>query len=514
MAMTRSTPVAGPDGTHEGLNTTTPFIDQNQTYTSHASHQVFLREYALDANGRPVATGHLLDGQQGGLPTWADVKQQARDILGIELSDLDVVNIPLIRTDAYGEFVRDPVTGFAQVVIGLGPDGIPNTDDDITASGTPAAPVNTFAAGAVRIGHAFLDDIAHAAAPLNNRGQALLADADSDIGLTGTGTYDNELLDRHFITGDGRGNENIGLSAVHHIFHQEHNRQVEQQKTTILASGNLDFINEWLLTDITEVPADPSTLNWDGERLFQAGRFATEMQYQHLVFEEFARKIQPDIDPFVFNNVTDINPAIFAEFANVVYRFGHSMLTDTVSRTFADGTNGDVDLITAFLNPVLYDNDQTIHADEAAGALVRGMTAERGNEIDEFIVSSLRNNLVGLPLDLAAINIARGRDTGMPTFNEARAQLYAQTGSVLLKPYASWAEMAAQMSNPVSIINFIAAYGQHSTILAATTLAEKRDAAIALVIGGYGAPADRVAFLTGAGGVWTAENSGLNDVDL
>ncbi|MGL5012548.1 MAG: hypothetical protein ACRC6I_21990, partial [Paracoccaceae bacterium] len=150
MAMTRSTPVAGPgadgvmgtadDTTHEGLNTTTPFIDQNQTYTSHASHQVFLREYALDADGRPVATGHLLDGVNGGLPTWADVKAQARDILGIELSDLDVVNIPLIRTDAYGEFVRDPVTGFAQVVIGLGPDGIPNTDDDITASGTPAAP--------------------------------------------------------------------------------------------------------------------------------------------------------------------------------------------------------------------------------------------------------------------------------------------------------------------------------------------------------------------------------------
>jgi len=25
------------------------------------------------------------------------------------------------------------------------------------------------------------------------------------------------------------------------------------------------------------------------------------MRYQHLVFEEFARKIQPNIDPFVFN---------------------------------------------------------------------------------------------------------------------------------------------------------------------------------------------------------------------
>ena len=47
------------------VNQTTPFVDQNQTYTSHPSHQVFLREYAL-VDGRPgapdlpVATGQLL----------------------------------------------------------------------------------------------------------------------------------------------------------------------------------------------------------------------------------------------------------------------------------------------------------------------------------------------------------------------------------------------------------------------------------------------------------------------
>jgi hypothetical protein len=38
-------------------NLTTPFVDQNQTYTSHASHQVFLREYALNGEGKPVLTG-------------------------------------------------------------------------------------------------------------------------------------------------------------------------------------------------------------------------------------------------------------------------------------------------------------------------------------------------------------------------------------------------------------------------------------------------------------------------
>ena len=76
------------------------------------------------------------------------------------------------------------------------------------------------------------------------------------------------------------------------------------------------------------------SLNWDGERLFQAAKFGTEMQYQHLVFEEFARKIQPNINVFLVPDGYDVtlDPSIVAEFAHVVYRFGHSMLTETIDR--------------------------------------------------------------------------------------------------------------------------------------------------------------------------------------
>ncbi|MBA4094740.1 MAG: hypothetical protein C0489_11730, partial [Candidatus Accumulibacter sp.] len=83
MVMTRATNQPGPDGVRgtaddirENANETTPWIDLNQVYTSNASHQVFLREYA-SVGGRPVSTGAMLEGSAGGPPSWADVKDQA-----------------------------------------------------------------------------------------------------------------------------------------------------------------------------------------------------------------------------------------------------------------------------------------------------------------------------------------------------------------------------------------------------------------------------------------------------
>ena len=125
-------------------------------------------------------------------------------------------------------------------------------------------------------------------------------------------TYDDETLDAHYITGDGRGNENIGLTAVHHVFHSEHNRVVEQVKSLVNDHIAEDpaFVAEWRL--------GAGAGGWNGERLFQAARLVTEMEYQHLVFEEFARKITPAIEVLPRNESgysPIINPAISAEFA-------------------------------------------------------------------------------------------------------------------------------------------------------------------------------------------------------
>src|SRR5262249_51398629 len=121
MILSRATNLPGPDGIagdnpatpvdesaddiHEATNTTTPFVDQNQTYTSHPSHQVFLREYVLNGAGRPVATGRMIDGGGtiAGVPvrnigSWGEVKSHAAALLGIQLTDADVFDVPLLAT--------------------------------------------------------------------------------------------------------------------------------------------------------------------------------------------------------------------------------------------------------------------------------------------------------------------------------------------------------------------------------------------------------------------------------
>jgi Ca2+-binding RTX toxin-like protein len=492
----------------DARNITSPFVDQNQTYTSHPSKQVFLREYELDAAGLPQATGRLLNGANGGIANWAETKQQALEKLGILLDDPDVTNVPLLATDDYGRFLRGP-NGFPLVV----------KTDGTLVEGNPLSPV-VIDSTVMKSGHAFLDDIAFPANP-NGRTGPNVADADTDVGpnsaFLAPGTYDNELLDAHFITGDGRGNENIGLTAVHHVFHSEHNRLMEQTKDLLISNATtptgLALLNEWLDVPVTSVPADLSTLDWNGERLFQTARVGTEMQYQHMVFEEFARKVNPAVDLFVFNPTMDIDPAIFGEFAHVVYRFGHSMLTETVDRLDADGqTQDNIGLIEAFLNPLAFEEGGS--ADVGAGAIIRGMTRQQGNEIDEFVTDALRNNLLGRPLDLAAINIARGRDTEMATLNEARAQFHGMTGSEWLKPYTSWVDFAQNLKNPMSIVNFVAAYGTHDSITSAVTAEDKRDAAMALVLGGTDAPADRLDFLNARGDFAGGALGGLQNVDL
>ena len=490
---------------------------------------MFLREYAPGTDGKPHSTGKFLDGLDagqtypgspsglGGIGTWAAVKLQAASLLGLALKDTDIGNVPTVAADVYGNFIPGPARGLPMWVT-KGPDGKANTADDVFVEGNIASPVPT-PADVVHFDTPFLTDVAHNAdpgsvGPCSTTGGAagcLEPDADNtpnhDFAGQPAGTYDDELLNSHFICGDGRCNENIALSTVHQIFHSEHNRLVDDETATLERAGNEALKADYLATNCassdctTHDPALPTTFT-NGERMVQAARFVTEMEYQHLVFEEFARKIQPAVRPFHLYNA-DINAAIPAEYAHAVYRFGHSMLDDDVRRETRDANNNlepndnSVPLLTAFLNPPLFFDDSanghTYTAREAAGAIVMGTADQTGNELDEFVADTLRNNLVGLPLDLAATNIARARDAGVPPLNVLRKQIFADTNDGQLAPYTSWADFGIHLKHPESLVNFIAAYGTHPTVRDSgpdgilgngddvTTVAGKRAAAQVLV---------------------------------
>lgn len=583
------------DANGQSTNETTPWIDQSQTYGSHPSQNFFVREYTTSVSNSILtakANGRLLENADGGLPTWKDVKKQAKK-LGILLTDYDAKSVPVIATDQYGKFIPGS-NGYPLMLFSNGGNykwvqgyagGLPTNIGGAS---------NTWVA--VSSGHAFINDTTASAVPYASSqcrkvDPKLLPDLDgvinSAIANPSCTYYDNETLDIHLVAGDGRVNENIGLSAIHNVFHNEHNLLVQDIKD--------------LLNNDPVVPAafkDEFTNNRNGgERLYQAARFVMEMEYQHMAYDEFVRRIAPELPLFVSYDPSK-NAAVTAEFASAVYRLGHSMLNETIARSypgqFYDPTNNqDVALIGAFTNPsqarlvrpgviasatysggvfkytmaqnetaplagevvtianmgntdfnikdavvasgtastfrvlqsykaglasastvpapsggvisaVSRTSDCTTRAPivctnyatatitdpgtngysftpaEAAASVAQGMSSQRGNEIDEFVTDAVRNNLLGLPLDLATLNITRGRDVGLPTLNQFRAQ-----NSPKLQPYLTWADFIENgLRHPESGANFIAAYGTHPSVLAATTIADKRAAGIAITTAG------------------------------
>jgi len=117
-------------------------------------------------------------------------------------------------------------------------------------------------------------------------------------------------------------------------------------------------------------------------------------------------------------------------------------------------------LIDAFLAPTSFTPGAT------AGQLGDGSSAQVGYRIDEKVSDSLRDNLLGKPLDLVALNLMRGRDSGLPTLNEMRSAIVAAAPLALqatLNPYTSWLNFRDNLKGNLdqqnaTVKNFMMAY--------------------------------------------------------
>ena len=197
-----------------------------------------------------------------------------------------------------------------------------------------------------------------------------------------------------FLAGDIRANENVLLTSLHTLFVLEHNRQCDE-----------------ILT------ANPQ---WSGNesRLFAEARKRVVAHMQAITYQEFIPLLlgSDAMPPYTGYN-PDVNAGINQEFSACAYRLGHSM----VSGNLQIGTDDEgmvMNLVDVFFNPDWL-------KEHGIKGVLEGAAAKEMQQINTMIVPELRSFLFGphapgMFLDLAALNIQRGRDHGLTDYNSMR----------------------------------------------------------------------------------------------
>lgn len=203
-----------------------------------------------------------------------------------------------------------------------------------------------------------------------------------------------------FLAGDIRANEQVGLTAMHTLFVREHNRiarQLEQENPEVSA-----------------------------ENIFETARRLVVAQIQIITFNEhLPALVGPEAIPPYQGYDPSVNPTIYNEFSAAAYRLGHSMVSDQILRIGADGQSIEAGPLT--LAQAFFSAPQILQNDSALESVLRGLAAQEHQAIDVKVIHTLRNLLFGAPgsggLDLTALNIQRGRDHGLPSYNDMRATM-------------------------------------------------------------------------------------------
>jgi len=233
--------------------------------------------------------------------------------------------------------------------------------------------------------------------------------------------------ERAFAAGDVRANENIALTATQTLFAREHNRIV----------GLLPL-------ELTE------------EQKFQIARRVVIAEEQWITYNEFLPAMGVRLPRYQGYNPR-VNPTLTNEFATVGYR-AHSMIHGEIEvegdaaeyspeqreqleamgvevTPSEDGEDLEfvIPLNVAFFNPDLVGM-------LGMGPLLKGIGSESEYRNDEMIDNQLRSVLFQVPapgnpgcldgeelpdcfqgvVDLGALDVQRGRDHGMPTYNQLR----------------------------------------------------------------------------------------------
>lgn len=212
---------------------------------------------------------------------------------------------------------------------------------------------------------------------------------------------------RFFIAGDLRANEHGVLICMHTLFVREHNR----------------ICDELAARPDSRLLAEMRALGRD-EALYRRARRHVIAIEQVITYEEFLPALlgPKAIKPYRRYD-EKVNASIANVFSTAAYRLGHDMLNSRLP--LASPYDGEplrsIRLDQAFWKPELI---QRRGIDTfLAGLAQTSMEAINGQTVED-VRSNLFNVHPKLPnmlLDLAALNIQRGRDHGLPGYNQCRA---------------------------------------------------------------------------------------------
>jgi peroxidase len=223
-----------------------------------------------------------------------------------------------------------------------------------------------------------------------------------------------------FKAGDTRVNEQPQLTSLHVIWLREHNRIADE----------LARINP----------------GWNDETLYQEARRIVAAMMQHITYNEFlpivlGRRVMRAFgillsnSGFTNNYDPKLDPTIFNEFATAAYRFGHSTVPGIIQLRNG-GQVGTQRLRDHFLKP---------YEASLLDGYLRGGVEQSSLVVDNALTEEITTQLFkrtnsSFGLDLAALNIQRGRDHGLPSYNDYR--------EFCRLPKASSFNDVAQLTNP------------------------------------------------------------------
>lgn len=247
---------------------------------------------------------------------------------------------------------------------------------------------------------------------------------DSNITLNAASFMENPIDEgsKMFLAGDVRANENPLLIAIHTVFVREHNRICD-----ILAAENP---------------------GWSSDKIYETARKKVGAYLQGITYFEWLPAQGIEIPEYNWYN-ENVDPSIFNVFSSAAFRMGHTLINSSIVRMENDGEevlNGNIPLRDAYFNPTI------INLVNGIEPYLKGMATNLQQDFDAKMIDDLRNFLFAEPgsglagLDLAAININRGRERGLPDYNTVRAN-FGLTRIGTFEGITGESEMASLLSD-------------------------------------------------------------------